>query len=173
MRTGLVVLYVLGAALAVPVAYAQGPTSPFDNKAFDPDRAPVPEATVEAGKAEPLALFVPYPAREEGLKIRLRLEGKDSGLLKVYLRVDSRDRPVAGHGGQFDIVVPKGETQALLWLLWDGQGATGEPITVSSTIVDRFGTPTHITRIVTRAKLGTRARPLSMPRPQFAPLEIK
>jgi hypothetical protein len=158
----------LGAAMAEAVHAADTPaprkgpapseaifqSSPFEDRNFDPDRAPVVETVLQPGKPSNFEMFIPYPASSGGLHVRYRMEGRDSGLVKAYVRVGAKDRPVAVHGGQFDVVVPEGETRLLIWLLWDGAPASGDPITLSSTITDEIGTPTHVNRLLKRVRLA-------------------
>jgi len=160
------VALILGAATAVHAADAtppgKGPAtsdakfqpSPFEDRKFDPDRAPVPELNLPPGKPTDFEMFIPYPARRGGLHVRYRLEGRDSGLVKAFVRVGAKDRPVPVHGGQLDVVVPEGETRLLIWLLWDGAPASGEPIAMSSMIVDEIGMPTHVNRLLQRVRLA-------------------
>jgi hypothetical protein len=154
---------VLGATATVHAADAprKGPapseavfqSSPFDDREFDPDRSPVSEMVLQAGKHSDFEMFIPYPARKGGLHVRYRLEGRDSGLIKAFVRIGAKDRPVQVHGGQFDVIVPEGETKLLIWLLWDGAPASGEPLAMSSTITDEIGTPTHVNRLLKRVRL--------------------
>ncbi|HXF65557.1 MAG TPA: putative Ig domain-containing protein, partial [Burkholderiales bacterium] len=140
------------------VVSAERPTAnPFDAPGFDPEAAPLPAEQVREGSIKRFTLSLPYGAGEGGQKVALTLDGPAAPQVKLL----ANGEEVVPQGSIYTVTVPAGERE-LEVSLWGVFGVTEagrtEPgaLSLSATLVDAAGQPTHQTHLEANAQFVVR-----------------
>jgi hypothetical protein len=124
------------------VAVKPGATAnPFDDQNFDEANAPTPTSVVADGDANSYTIFLPYAAGDGGQRIHLKLEGADADKLSIIANGET----LTVVNGEFDVTITEGE-RALTFALLDAESVAADAsLTLTATLADAEGTPTHQT----------------------------
>ncbi len=115
--------------------------NPFNDPAFDPDAGATPVSEIADGGSKSYTVFLPYAAGEGGQRIRLNLNGTDTG----NLRVIANGQELSVTNGQFDLTISEGARALTFALLSNSSVAEDANLTLTATLTDAEGNATHLT----------------------------
>jgi Ca2+-binding RTX toxin-like protein len=127
-------------------------SNPYESATFNPDAMPLPATAVEAHGAREFTLFIPYAAGASGQKIKLTFDGDTRNVLRV-MGDGNLLTPV---NGAITLTIDSGHRQKNFAVIVRGDLIANEAITVSATLLDATGTPTHLTHVELNLTLNAR-----------------
>ncbi len=122
--------------------FAAKPTNPFNDPSFDPEAATPVSAEIKEGNAGTYVLFLPYAAAPEGQRVRVDLVGTSGGEVSVF----SNGTSIPVTDGAFYVTVPEGRKE-VSFAVTVGDIDNDATVSVSATLVDAAGNPTHRTHL--------------------------
>jgi Ca2+-binding RTX toxin-like protein len=127
-------------AAEVPVIGQGSAANPFDTPGFNPATQPTPTVTFTQDSAQNLTLSLPFVAGTGGQEIALKLQGSEASDFLVF---SSTGELTPDANGVVDVTIPQGDRQ-LTFSLFAGNNVTANSnLTLSATLLDQNGTPTH------------------------------
>jgi hypothetical protein len=116
--------------------------NPFDTPAYDPDAAAIPSSTIEEGHGRTFTVFLPYEAGEGGQHVKVKLDGANANNFRV---IAGDEIPVVN--GEFELDIAEGHREISFNLQERGDVDADSTLTLSATLVDADGIPTHQTHL--------------------------
>lgn len=127
--------------------------NPFNTIGFNPDTASPAAVNMTEGQLKAITINLPFEAGPGGQRLSLTLSGPNAG--GFVLRTNGTD--LLPQGNAFTLVIPEGQRQLVVGLKSTQDITALSALTVSATLVDAAGQPTHSTQMeatVTLAETG-------------------
>lgn len=113
--------------------------NPFNAAGFYPDTVAPATVSLREGQLKAITINLPFEAGIGGQKLQLSLSGSNAG--GFVLRTNGTD--LLPQGDAFTLVVPEGQRQLVVGLKSTQDITANKLLTVSATLVDAAGQPTH------------------------------
>ncbi|MCC6965849.1 MAG: putative Ig domain-containing protein [Nitrospira sp.] len=117
--------------------------NPFNATGFNPEAAPPAAVNMNEGQLKALTINLPFEAGPGGQKLSLTLSGPNAS--GFVLRTNGTD--LLPQGNAFTLTIPEGQRQLVVGLKSTQDIAANTALTVSATLVDAAGQPTHTTQV--------------------------
>jgi hypothetical protein len=117
-------------------------TNQFDTSGFDPDG--IVSVSAKEGRAQLFSADLPYAAMSGGQKIHLKLVGIGANSFDV---VYGSGIVALDDSGEFDLVVAESQRSVAFSLIQRRDIDADSDLTLSATLVDSAGNPTHLTHV--------------------------
>ncbi|MGH8710004.1 MAG: calcium-binding protein [Burkholderiales bacterium] len=117
-------------------------TNPFNTTGFDPDTTGAVQSAIKEGGFKAYTAYLPYAAGEGGQHVKFQLAGGNFDAFSVVENGSIVDLDATGN---FDLVIPEGQRSVAFGLLNRRDVDQDQTLTLSATLVDANGTPTHQT----------------------------
>lgn len=109
----------------------------------NPDTATAPNSTLAENATQTYTGYLPYEAGPGGQRVRFQLAGASNDSFAVVTGAAATQLDASGG---FEIVIPEGQRQAS-FVLWQNKNISADSsLTLSATLLDAGGSPTHQTR---------------------------
>ncbi|HSD70455.1 MAG TPA: VCBS domain-containing protein [Woeseiaceae bacterium] len=131
-------------------------TNPFDNLAFDPNGDPLFSSTTEESEGTTFTAFLAFAATEGGQRLRIKVEGAGTNSFDV---INGSDTISLDESGEFTLIVPEGQRAGAFSLLQRRDVDIDSDLTLSATLVNAEGNPTHLTHVEANIHLDAREEP--------------
>jgi Ca2+-binding RTX toxin-like protein len=141
--------------------------NPFNGAGFNPDTIPPAAVNVNEGQVRTISINLPFEAGTGGQRLQLTLAGPNAGTFTVL----TGSGTLTPQNGAVLLTIPDGQRQLVVGLRSTQDVSVNSSLTVSATLLDAAGTPTHTTHLEANVALADTGDLASSALPVQGPVE--